>query len=163
AVVGRDVGVAVPAALVLLAAAVDLNEAHAALDQPPGQQALPAEMGAAAVVPAVQAARRPGLPGYFPRFPGRPPHGVGQLKALDAGAQLGIAALLLMPAVEPAQQVELPPLLLRAHVRAAVEVVDRCPLGLEGGALVDARQEACPPVLRVALRQAAAERVVHDD
>ena len=65
--------------------------------------------------------------------------------------------------VEPAEQVE-----LRAAARAsvivggAVEVVDRRALRLERGPLEDAGQEARAPVLRVALGQAAAERVVHD-
>ena len=54
AVVVLDVGVAVPAPLVLHAAGVDLHEAHAALDQPAGDQALLGEVVAALVVEAVQ-------------------------------------------------------------------------------------------------------------
>src|SRR5215468_11817 len=43
-VVGGDVHVAVPASFVFLAAGVDLDEAHAALDQPAGDQALLGEV-----------------------------------------------------------------------------------------------------------------------
>ena len=65
--------------------------------------------------------------------------------------------------VELAEQVERGPLLGVGQVRGAVEVVDRVALRLERRALVDAGQEARAPVLRVALGQAAAERVVHHD
>ena len=57
-VVLGDVGVAVPAPLVLHAAAVDLHEPHAALDQPPGDQALLGEVRALGIVEAVQLADR---------------------------------------------------------------------------------------------------------
>ena len=44
--VAGDVDVAVPAQFVLHAAAINLHEPHAPLDQPPGQQRLPGEVAA---------------------------------------------------------------------------------------------------------------------
>ncbi len=46
--VADQVAVSVPVVVVVGAAGVDLDEAHAALHQPPGQQALPAHHGAVA-------------------------------------------------------------------------------------------------------------------
>jgi len=45
AMVAGDINVAIPALLVVHAAAVNLDEAHAALDQAAGHQALPGEVG----------------------------------------------------------------------------------------------------------------------
>jgi hypothetical protein len=53
-VVALDVDVAIPAPLVLHAAGVDLDEADAALDHPPGDQALAGDVAAARVVEAIE-------------------------------------------------------------------------------------------------------------
>ena len=55
-VVGHQIGVGVPVVVVVGAAGVDLDEADAALDQPPGDQALAAEVGGTRLVDAVELA-----------------------------------------------------------------------------------------------------------
>ena len=90
AVVAGDVDVAVPAPLVLHAAAVDLHEAHAALDHAAGHEALLGEVGAARVVEAVEVLHLARLAADVERLGGGHLHAVGQLERLDAGGQLGL-------------------------------------------------------------------------
>src|SRR5437667_434761 len=65
--------------------------------------------------------------------------------------------------VQAVQKIDLSPLGVVGHAGRSHQIVDRRTLRVEGGPLVDARQETSAPVRRVALRQPAAERVVHDD
>ena len=67
-VVGDQVGVGVPVVVVVGAAGIDLDEAHAALDQPPRDQAFAAEVGRSRLVDAVERAGSRAIPGR-----GRPP------------------------------------------------------------------------------------------
>ena len=60
-VVLDDVAVGVPVVVVVGAAGVELDEAHAALDQPAGQQALAAEVVGLLLVDAVELLRLLGL------------------------------------------------------------------------------------------------------
>ena len=92
-------------------------------------------------------------------------HAIGQLEALDAGGQFRLGRMLLeLLAIEPSpasRAGRAAATRLMSSVR--IEIVDRRPLRLQRRALVDARQEARAPVLRMPLGQAAAQRVVHDD
>ena len=91
-VVLHQVAVGVPVVVVVVAAGVDLDEAHAALDQPPGQQALPAERRRVCVsFEAVQLLASPRSPGARSTASGACClHLEGQLVAGDAGGQLGV-------------------------------------------------------------------------
>ena len=53
-VISLDIVVSIPGELIVHAARVDLDEPNAALDQPPGHQALPCDMVAARVIEAVK-------------------------------------------------------------------------------------------------------------
>ncbi len=108
AVVLLDVRVAVPASLVLHAAAVDLDEPHAPLDHAAGHQALAREVGTARVVEAVEGPGGRRLRLVIERLGRGHLHPVGQLEGLDSRGQLGLAGLLFeLMAVEPGEQVEL--------------------------------------------------------
>ena len=89
-VVGDHVGVGVPVVVVVGAAGVDLDEPHAALDQPPGQQALAAEVGGLGLVDAVQRQRVSRSPGEIDRLGGVLLHLEGQLVAGDPRGQLAV-------------------------------------------------------------------------
>ena len=72
-----------------IAAGVDLHEAHAALDQPAGDQALLGEVRALRVVEAVELLRSAAVSRVdVERLGGGHLHAVGQLEALDAGRQV---------------------------------------------------------------------------
>ena len=71
-------------------AAVELDEPHAALDQPAGQQAEPAEALGRLVVQAVERASLVGLAGQVDGLGGLGLHAEGQLVALDPGVELGL-------------------------------------------------------------------------
>src|SRR5262249_38332713 len=59
------------------------------------------------------------------------------------------------------QEIELRALLAVGHLATAIQGVNWGSLSLEHGALIDTGKEARPPILRVALGQSAAERVIH--
>ena len=163
-VIAEDVGMTVPAALVLLAAGVDLDEAHAALDEPTGDEALLREVAAGGIVEAVEVVRLPRLAREVERLGRGHLHAVRQLEALDAGLQGRIVAgRRPMAAVESGGERELGTLLGVGERRVAGEIRDRCAGGVDARALEDSRQEARRPVRGVALGQAAPLRVVHDD
>ena len=131
AVVLDDIAVAVPAPLVLHAAAVDLHEAHAALDQPPRHQALLGEMRSTWDCRGRTAPCDRGRLAVDVEGLGRGHlHAVGQLEALDPRGQFGLGRVLLqVPAIEPSEQVELRPLLgRRSSLRG-------CGRGCRSGAL----------------------------
>ena len=139
AVVRFEVVVVVPG---LAGAAPDLDEPHAALEQPPGDQELPgracrgrtARGSACGSRLDVEGVGRLGL------------HPVGQLERLDARLELRVVlAAVGVPLVEPSHQVELPALLVGSRgVVADVldQLVDVGVLGVDVGPLVGAGQEA---------------------
>ena len=89
-------------------------------------------------------------------------HPVGQLEAFDASGKISfLCIVLVVAAVEPIDQVELGSLLALGQLRTPDQVVDRRPLSIQSGALVDAGQEARSPVLGVTLGKPSAEGVVH--
>ncbi len=49
-----EIAVRIPVGVVVVAARIELNKSHAALDQPPRKQATPAEIGRARVVETVE-------------------------------------------------------------------------------------------------------------
>ena len=101
----------VPVVVIVGAAGVDLDETHAALHQPPGQQTLAAEVRRARVVDTVQCQRVPGLPGEVHRLGSVLLHLEGQLVASDAGGQLAVVAagrqVFLVLLAQPVEQVSL--------------------------------------------------------
>ena len=114
AMVAGDVGVAVPAPLVLHAAAS--RSARSGRRAPPA--AGPSDTAGEVAAAADCRGRRGSAIGSrfavdVERFRGGHLHAVGQLEALDAGGQLRLGRRVAAECslVEPAQQVELPPLL----------------------------------------------------
>ena len=162
--VAADVGMAVPALLVLLTTGIDLHESHAALHEAPGGQALPGEMAAGGVVEAVEIERLAGFGGEIEGLRGGHLHPVGELVALDPGLDLAIGAgPVAVAGIEPRGEVKLGPLLVVGHRRAAGEVGDRRASGVEARSLERAWQKASRPVLRIALGEPPPLRVDHDD
>ena len=132
----------------LARAAPDLHEAHASLEQPPGDQQLPAA-GTLAPYSSRIASRLAADVERFGRFA---LHAIGQFERLDAGFELRVGRSgLLMPAVELLHEVELPPLVGRRAARVA-DVLDQLfdlgMLGVDVRPLISPRQERGPPVLR---------------
>src|SRR5205823_2655757 len=127
------------------------DEADAALHQPAGQQALPAEGGAAAVVQAVQLLDVFRLAAQVHRLGRRRLHLEGQLVAGDAGGQGRVVAVpgpVLV--VEGAQVIQQPALRVGAGGGRAGQVEDGGAPGAEGGALEVGRHVAARPVLGAA-------------
>ena len=88
---------------------IDLHEAHAALDQPPGHQALLAEDLRRLVVEPVELLRRPATRAPTSNASGASRlHPEGQLERRDPGVELAVLlALLAVQVVEALQRVEL--------------------------------------------------------
>ena len=87
-----------------LVAREDLHEAHAALDQPAGDQAARAVLRRGRVVEAVQRRVAGGLARHVERLLGGRLHARGQLVAGDARLQVELAGVSLqVVAVEPAR------------------------------------------------------------
>ena len=157
-----QVTVGVPVGVVVVSAGVNLDEAHTALDEPPGEQALAAEVVGAVVAKAVQ------FPDVF-RFAvevsrlGRAHlHLVGQLVAGDAGRQRGVVrAFAEVLSVVLVQLVDDHPLLFAAHVAGVLQIEDWRPAGVHDHALIGRRHVAAGPVLGTADRAAGA--VQHHD
>ena len=150
--VDLEVVVAVPR---LALAVPDLHEAHAALDQPAGDQNLPGlHAGAVHVADVLRLAadvERLGRLGL---------HAEAKLERLDAGFERGIVLPRLQVArVEPVQQVELLALLRRRDAIVADvldQLLDRpCACVSMYVPWIDAGQEAGLPVLRFLDRVAA--------
>ena len=95
-VISLDVDVSIPGELVLHAARVDLHEPDAALDQPPGHQALAGDVVAPRVVEAVQLLDVGRLAIDVDRLGRGRLHPVGQLEALDPRGQLRLGGKLLV-------------------------------------------------------------------
>ena len=162
--VAADVGMAVPALLVLLTAGIDLHESHAALHEAPGGQALPGKMAAGGIVETVEIERFTGFGAEIEGLRGGHLHPVGELVALDPGLDLTIGAgQVAVAGIEPRGEVELGPLLVVGHRRAAGEVGDRGPGGIEARSLERARQKTSRPILGIALGEPPPLGVDHDD
>ena len=154
--VERDVFVVVPR---LVVAVVELHDAHAAFDQPAGQEA-----GVGEFAVAVAAARDFGFATQVERFLRGTLHAEGHFERGDAGVELVVgAALGQVRAVHALQQIELPALLAARKVFVADVGNDRVRVDrrvVDVRALVNARQEAVAPQLRADDRLAGAE---HDE
>ena len=91
-------------------------------------------------------------------------HAVGQLEALDACIEFALDRRFgERAAVQFRQQVELGTLALWRERGWHREVINRCALRLQPGALIDARQETRAPIGRAAFGQAAIQRITHHD
>ena len=147
------------AVLVPLVAVRDLHEPHAALGEPPGQQALPAEVRGRRVVEAVQLERRGRLAGDVLHLAARRPACGRPARTSRSGLRAPGRARSCARCSRfiSWQQVELAAAAGRA---ASARVVDERNLGLVGGhagvaerrPLVDGRQERRAPVVHAAVR-----------
>ena len=163
-VIRLDVVVRVPGIGVLVADAAgkDLDEPHAALDQPPRHQALPAERLADRLVEAVERLRGLGLAGDVHRARRASLHAVGELVRGDPRRQLAVAGKLLhVQLVQLRQRIEARALGFGGHAGRRLQIDDRIAGRTELRALIGGRNEAGAPVVRSAERSAA--RVGHDD
>ena len=134
----------------------ELHEAHAALDEPPGDEAARAEFRRRRIVDAVELLRRLALAGNIERFLGRGLELGGQLVAGDARLEVGLAGMPIeMLVVELVEKAEIVLLRLAAEIRGGVEIGDARFLGAHRGALVDRGQPAVGPVVHAEHRQAA--------
>ena len=136
--VGRQVLVIVPG---LAGPAPDLDEPHAALEQPAGDQELPG-LGAR----PVHRPDRLGLAADVERLGRLGLHPVGQLERLDPRLERGVVrALGRVQLVEPPHQVELAPLAF-GRLGLVADVLDQAGdlrvLGVDVGALVGAGRKA---------------------
>ena len=111
----RQVAVLVPAAM------IELDEAHAALGQPPRQQAIGGEGAGLAGVRAVQFEGAVRLLGQIGQLRHGGLHAVSHLILRDAGGDLGIAEVFQLALVQLRQR--------RPAYRAAS--CDRCPAGFD--------------------------------
>ena len=134
------------------AAGPHLHEAHAALDEPAGDQQLPPLRGI-----AVQRRARSAVPFEIERVGGLDLHPVGHLERLDARLELRVLLqVLAVHRVQLLHQIELAPLLGAAEVFVA-DVLDHPLDGRRGRVdarrLQVARQERRAPVERAARRR----------
>ena len=81
----------VPVVLRTARAAPDLDEPHAPLEKPPGQQTAAAEFGGHRIVQAIQRPGRGRLAVQLEGLGGRLLHPGGQLVGLDPGIEPGIS------------------------------------------------------------------------
>ena len=151
-VAGLEAAVLVPVAV------RQLDEADAGLDEAPGQQALPAEVGGRRVVEAVQALRRRRLARQVHHAGERALHAEGQLVRLDDALDAGVDLLALeQRAVQRLDEVELEA--LGRGVEPGVLDVADAGLGdghalvADAGPLVGRRQEGAAVVLAPPLRE----------
>src|SRR5262249_23985445 len=132
--------------------AVNLDEAHAAFDEPPRQKALRSVGLRLIAIESVHPPGRLGLLGEVDEAQALGLHPVGQLERVDPPEQIGFTgAGLRMLGVEAREQVELAALVVAGHVAWAIEVQDWISLGTEEGPLVSGREKAGVPVERSAL------------
>ena len=152
--------------LLFHAAVRTLNEANAALNETPGEQALPAEVARQRIVESVELLRGFGFPLDFERFGSFGLHAEGKFKGLNAGFQMRVVpALLLVEAVDRAEHIELIALLLSGQPFVG-EIGDGLGLDIfdihEGvadrSALVGAGKKATTPVLPTAVPKGRFDR-----
>ena len=124
---------------------VNLNEAHAAFDHPPGQQHRVAEGARLLGRFAVELVGRFGFVRDIGQFGHAGLHAEGQLVLLDAGVRCGIAHLAVVDFVQFPQPVERRAADLGGDAVGVVDVKNRIAAGAEGNAGVLARQIAGRP------------------
>ena len=141
----------VPVGVVVRATGIHLHEAHAALHQPPRQQALAPEFLGLRLVHAVELLGLGALERRVHRLGrGRLP-AVRQLGALDAALELGVSrALERMTRVPHLQPIQHAPLQVVAAARGVRQVEDRRSVAAQHRALVDGGHVARAPVLGAA-------------
>src|SRR5262249_42513777 len=129
AMIANDVLVAVPTALVLHAAGVNLHATHAAFDQAACHQALRGEVAAMFFVETVELLEMVRFALDVERFGRGALHAVGQFEALDARTEFTLRGRprQVMP-VEPGEEIELRALRGLAHAWSGFKVVDRIAL-----------------------------------
>src|SRR5262245_58827719 len=130
------------------------NEAHIALDHPPGQQALPAELLRYWIVEPIKFPGRRSLAGQIDQFGRLRLHAERQLVSGDARfklARLRMRGGVLL--VEPAQQVQFAALAVRRHPGQRSEIHNGRVAGPEYRALVRSRKKPVPPHRRAANRR----------
>ena len=141
--VDLDVIVVVPR---LAAPVPHLHEAHAALDQAPGDQQLPRLRSLAVHLPDVL-----GLAVNVEHIRRLHLHPVRQLERLDSCLELRVLLSLgRMFAVELLNEIQLAPLFAQREATVLDvfdQLVDRCVPGVDVRALIDARQKTGLPVL----------------
>ena len=146
----------VPSRIKIAASRIDLNEAHASLDQTPRHQRLLAEIRRHLFAEPVELASRFGLLIDVDRADGVRLHAIGQLIGSDAGGQLGVlrVAFEVLP-IQVSQQVEPTSLPLGRHAFGRFQVDDRVPHRAKLRPLVRRRHVAVAPVRSTADRTAA--------
>ena len=134
-----DVGVRVPIVV------IDLHEAHAALDHPPGQQGRVGERAGLLRRVAVELVGRFGLAGDVGQLRHAGLHAIRQLVLLNARVRLRIAELLVVQLVERADAVEARAADIARHAGRIVDVQDRIAGRAEAHARVLAGQKPARP------------------
>ncbi len=142
--VAFDIGVAVPLAA---RAAVELDEAHAVLDQPPRQQAIASEDGGLFVIQAIHLARGFALAAEVHGLRGFTLHLKGQLVTADAGFEVGVVgARRGMKLIEVRKQVEFVALAARSDAFRRFQIFHRHAFGAEFHALIPGGHEPRAPI-----------------
>ena len=159
-VVHLEVAVRVPRLVVVAAAGVDLHESHAALNQPPREQQLVAELAGAVLVAAVELLGLLRLVREVDGLGRGRLHAVRELVALDAALELAVARAQERVARVPHLQAVEHRALQRIGAALRVrEIEDRRAFAAQHGALVDRGHVAARPVLGA--RDRAARAVEH--
>ena len=140
-VLSRDVLVGIPAA------AVNLHEAHAALHQAPGHQALACHGLADLVVEAIHFPNLPGFAVEVQTFGNRGLHAEGQLVVSHAGQEIGISGMdVQVGSIELVQQLQILFLAPGRDFRRRTQVDDGVSFRVEQRSLGGCRQVAVGPV-----------------
>ncbi len=132
-------------AVLIPAHVIELDEAHAALGQPAGQQAVRGVAAGLLHVRAVQVEDRLRLAREVGQLGDRRLHPVGQLVLGDAGDDLGVAGLGVVQVVERGDLVEHLPARRASTAGGIGEVEHRLFAAAELDALIARRQEAAAP------------------
>ena len=157
-----EIPVGIPVVVVVGPAGIELHEAHAALNEPPGEEAAAAEVGGARVGEAVKGLRLGRLARQIDRLRSVLLHLPGELVGGDPGGKLGVvAAREKMRAVLRPEGVEERPLALERHVVWGGEIENRRPLRSQQRPLIGRRHVATRPILGAGDRPAGG--VEHDD
>ena len=146
---------------VVIGARVDqLHDAHAALDEPPGDQALVAKRGFVAFLDSVRVEGSPGFAGGVECLGGLVHHASGDIERGDPGVKIAIAGPGGGMAEVDVAKHDLLELMQRHGPFRWAQVGDRLGARDDPHPLVDRRQKATVPELRAAIRQVFAEHDV---
>ena len=144
AVIHLDAFVRVPLAA---RTAVELDEAHAVLDEATRQEAVAAKNGGRLVVHAVELLGGVGLLAEIDRIGSLRLHLKGEFVAFDAGVEFGVAGTRgIVVAIQSTEQVQLLTLTATIDAFRVVEELDWRAFGAELHALIHRRHEAIAPV-----------------